>query len=400
MAPSTSSLLLTLYISCETVRANYAYHAFHTYPQISASLINLLSETLKFLLALFFILKANAGFTLPGFKKCLLALREGETLDFRRILKYALPAGLYLANNLIYYTVLPKTSPSLLQVCVLMKLPTTGVLHHYVIKPQRNPYAWTSLGCLCVGLVVFNVPSSSSLKGGKGDRSGSATPSWILAPVAGFAIACLSAMASIATETSTKMGEFWESQMYLYTWGVLFSIIALPLAPSGKSFSEAGSTAFEFVATVLGLVVITSGTGIVVAVVLRARDNILKLIGTASSLITIAASQFILLPQLRAETFTPWRVCGGGIVTVATWCYNHYSQEAWKEGSPMRASDVENEGLLDAEGLEKEGGESSEEVVKDDGGEEKVLLLRPTAGKIICCALVVALATFEVALRT
>jgi UDP-sugar transporter A1/2/3 len=41
---------------------------------------------------------------------------------------------LYLANNLIYYTVLPLATTSLLQVCVLAKLPTTGILHHYMIK--------------------------------------------------------------------------------------------------------------------------------------------------------------------------------------------------------------------------------------------------------------------------
>lgn len=408
MALSTSSLLLILYVSCETIRANYAYYAFHNFPQISASLITLLSEGLKLLIALFFILKANDGFSISGLTKCIHQLQQGDSLDFKRILKYAVPAGLYLTNNLIYYTVLPLTSPSLLQVCVLMKLPTTGILHHYMIKPQRNLWVWVSLGCLCVGLVVFNVPSSNRVRQGDGGEMGSTTtaPSWVLAPVAGFAIACLSAMASIATETSTKIGEFWESQLYLYVWGILFSIIALPLAPSGKS-SAVETTPFELATTILGLVCITAGTGIVVAIVLRTRDNILKLIGTASSLITIAASQFVLLPHLRDETFTSWRVCGGGIVTVATWCYNHYSQVVQREIGPVQVFDLENEALLDPEELEKERCELKRDEDGDenmvgggDGGEENIPLLRPTMEKILCCALVVAFATMEVALRT
>lgn len=320
-----------------------------------------------------------------------------ESLEFRKILKYAVPAGLYLTNNLIYYTVLPLTSPSLLQVCVLMKVPTTGVLHHYMIKPQRNPFAWVSLGCLCVGLVVFNIPSHTkhgNYGGGRQEGNLMRAPSWILAPIAGFGIACLSAMASIATETSTKTGEFWESQIYLYIWGIIFSIIALPLAPR-KPASTSTNSHLELTTTIAGLVAITAGTGIVVAIVLRARDNILKLIGTACSLVTIAASQFILLPGLRAETFTAWRVCGGGIVMVGTWCYNFYSQE---EMEAVKVFDLENEGLLDGEVLEKEG-RDGDEVVGGDGKEE-VPLFRPTPEKILCCALVVGFATLEVALRT
>ncbi|KAG9237059.1 nucleotide-sugar transporter-domain-containing protein [Amylocarpus encephaloides] len=360
MAISLSSFLLILYISCETIRANYAYYAFHTFPQISASLVALFSEALKLLIASLFLLRAKDGFTLKGFSECVRSLQQGENLDLKRILKYALPAGLYLTNNLIYYTVLPQTSPSLLQVCVLAKLPTTGILHHFLIKPQRSIFAWTSLFFLCIGLVVFNLPSNSHAS----QEDGGPATSWLLAPVAGFVIACLSALASIATETSTKTGEFWESQAYLYIWGMIFAIIAYPLAPSGAATPTRNDPAnsFDVSLAILGLVVMTSGTGLMVAIVLRARDNILKLIGTAASLLTIAASQFVLLPELRASTFTPWRVCGGGIVSISTWCYNHYTET------------------------------EAEELVSMN-------ILMPTPNKIVCCAVIVGFVTMEVALR-
>ncbi|TVY49692.1 CMP-sialic acid transporter [Lachnellula occidentalis] len=397
MALSTSALLLIVYVSCETIRANYAYHAFHNFPQISASLIALFSEILKLTIAIIFLLRSENGITILGLRKFIQTAQQGET-DFRRMVKYALPAALYLINNLIYYTVLPKTSPSLLQVCVLAKLPTTGILHHYMIKPQRNVHAWISLLFLCIGLVIFNVPS-------KTDNHQSSTEvgsAWYLAPLAGFAIACFSALASISAETSTKTGDFWESQAYLYVWGIVFAIIAYPLIPS--SGRKAGESSQDSVLSsegmsMIGLVVITSGMGLVVAVVLRARDNILKMIGTAASLVTIAASQYILLPELRSSTFTTWRVCGGGIVAISTWCYNHYSQMPWP---PRDSNEVICERVPESETMLSDDSSSQEkEAITDDLAAEtstKGDLLQPDSTKILACAIAIAFATMEVAL--
>ncbi|TVY82667.1 CMP-sialic acid transporter [Lachnellula suecica] len=402
MVLSISSLLLILYVGCETVRANYAYYAFHNHPQISASLIALLSEVLKLSIAILFLLRDH-GITISGLQKFVQSTHQGET-DFKKILKYALPAALYLINNLIYYTVLPMTTPSLLQVCVLAKLPTTGILHHYMLKPQKNVFAWVSLLFLCIGLVVFNVPSKHT-----NHQSSSEVESvWYLAPIAGLVIACLSALASISAETSTKTGEFWESQAYLYIWGIVFAIVAYPLVPSSGKTSESSKEAFTFGVemSILGLVVITAGTGLVVAVVLRARDNILKMIGTAASLITIAASQYVLLPELRASTFTPWRVCGGGIVATSTWCYNHYSQEPWppKGWKVVATEETEEENSLVSEDSLSEEKESdgNDSVIKESGAAHASTeggLLQPNLTKILGCAIAVGFVTLEVALR-
>lgn len=96
------------------------------------------------------------------------------------LLQYAVPAALYLTNNLIYFTVLPHATPVLLHVCMLMKLPATAILHHFLIKKQHNVHAWISLAVLCVGLVVFNVPSKS--------QTTSEQMHWYIAPIAGLSM--------------------------------------------------------------------------------------------------------------------------------------------------------------------------------------------------------------------
>jgi UDP-sugar transporter A1/2/3 len=165
------------------------------------------------------------------------------------------------------------------------------------------------------------------------------------------------------------------------------------------------TTTFEVTGVVLALVAITAGTGLVVAVVLRARDNILKVIGTAASLVTIAASQFFLLPELRASTFTTWKVCGGGLVTTATWCYNHYSQEPWPlldpayEAIPRENAETESSLPMPRISLSI----SDEEAEKGNAGSEArdVLdhTLRQDATKVVLCLIFTAFVTYEVTLR-
>jgi UDP-sugar transporter A1/2/3 len=271
-----------------------------------------------------------------------------------------------------------------------------------MIKPQKNIYAWFSLLGLCIGLVVFNVPSNPQ------PGSGELVAAWYLAPVAGFAIACLSALASISSETTIKEGDFWESQAYLYAWGILFAAIAYPLTPSSGYHPEQVdvNATFGITTAIFVLVTITAGTGFVVAVVLRARDNILKVIGTAASLVTIAASQFVLLPELRASTFTPWKLYGGGLVTTATWCYNYYSQQPWPaQTEQFEASPEENveEGVnhLPTAKQSVSEDEADKGSVASEEGERSIVdhTLRPNATKVVLCIIFTTFVTYEVASR-
>lgn len=364
------------------------YLAFHTFPEISASIIALLSETLKFCIAIFFLLR-HTDLSLQSLRLSISTLAKPDEADLRRIGRYALPAALYLVNNLIYNTVLPFTTPSMLQVCILAKLPTTGIMHHYMIKPQRNVLAWISLLVLCIGLVVFNIPSGPAAV---------SSGTWYLAPLAGFIIACLSALASISTEKSTKEAGFWESQAYLYVWGIFFAILSYPLMPSVASRTprsdENPFRTSEFTFAIAGLVIITAGTGLVVAVILRAKDNILKLIGIAVSLVTVAATQYFLLPDLSGSTFTPWKVFGGGTVAISTWCYNHYCQEPWPS-TPEEADDLGSE-LLRRASLQDDEEKFPVEAVASSSHES---IFQPTLDKVVCGFILTAFFTYEVALR-
>ncbi|KAI9640349.1 hypothetical protein NHQ30_011094 [Ciborinia camelliae] len=308
--------LLPIYIVGETIRANYAYFAFQTAPQITPSLIALLSETLKLAIAAIII----------NYSEGLASIRQKCNRNgFKDVLRYGIPAAFYLTNNLIYFTVLPSTSPSLLQVCMLAKIPATAILHHLWVRKQGNARSWISLGFLCFGLFLFNIPSGDNTKG------------WLVAPVAGLVIAVFSAIASIASESLTKIGSFWESQLWLYLWGVFFSIISFPVATS-LTTDRGTNINLSMTSTVTIAIYfscLTSGVGLIVAAMLRKKDNLMKLVGTSISLLTIAATQYAIFPALRASGFTNWKIIGGLVVIVSTGCYNYF-----KDTSPESANSL------------------------------------------------------------
>ncbi|TAQ88171.1 hypothetical protein B7494_g3475 [Chlorociboria aeruginascens] len=325
--------LLPAYIAGETLRANYAYYVFSITSQVSPSLVVCISEGLKFLLAFVFLFYSEDRLNSLWEK-----IENGKPLE---ILQYAIPAALYLANNLIYFNVLPFTSPELLQLFVLTKFPATAVLHHFWIRKQSNVYVWSALSALCVGLLIFNSPSRDISNG------------WLIAVVAGVAMACSSALANIFTETLTKSASFWESQFWLYTWGVILSISSYPLATvmGGVRADHQPSTVSEnSISSSIILSILTAAVGMNVAGLLRKRDSLTKLVGTLLSFITIAISQFLFFPELHGPT-PGWTVLGGCVILVSTAYYDVYkdgeevppyillqSEEGSKGQSPSRAS--------------------------------------------------------------
>jgi UDP-sugar transporter A1/2/3 len=420
MAPSLNSLLLFTYITFETIRANYAYHVFTTFPAINPSLIVLISEILKLLIAVLVLLRSGTGFArsetgLAGLWAVSQCKQSKQSKS--NILRSAVPAGLYLINSLIYLTVLPLVSPSLLAVCILAKLPATGILHHVMIRKQRNVWGWWSLLFICIGVVLFNIPKSTTA-GAVNGNDGEAN--WYIAPLAGGVIAMLSALASIFSETLTKSGGFWESQAWLYFWGIVFATASYPISTKFYGMTkEADNFQGEMLQwrTLLGpasmLTAVTAGVGLIVAVLLRMRDNLLKLVGTSATIVTIAATQYLLIPKLREGSLTPWKVFGGGLVTVATWCYNYYQHRPADGSSELvyarlqeavRSSEIVNlEGR--GESVMEMGRISSETLVSPDHFEDVVeyiapkvqpaTYLDPNATSVLCLMLVVTFLTVE-----
>jgi len=222
---------------------------------------------------------------------------------------------LYLINNILYLLGLQLTTPSLLHVAMLAKLTLTGVLHHFVVRRQKNLYAWISVACICSSLLLFNAPVEVFQRTA-GTRSAEAgVPnmpdfglSYLIWPLTGLVIAEVSAFASIVTEMAMKQDiSFMVAQVWLYLYDTVFAASILlfwngrvtQLTPSTRVQSPSMAWVVDVHAAVINA---TAVTGLVMANILRRADNLIKLVETSSAVVTSIIAQVVLFPRPRLRT--------------------------------------------------------------------------------------------------
>ncbi|KAK5025108.1 hypothetical protein LTR13_010545 [Exophiala sideris] len=334
-------LLLPAYVLLETIRAVLTYSAIHSHVPVSSTFITFGSEVGKLIVTTIFlcrwIRKEGRHLTTWSFLAELRSVATNAT--WKSYFSYAVPSLMYLINNLLYLLGLELSTPSTLHITVLAKLPITAILHHFLFVPQRNVYAWLSLAALCIGLVGSNVPLD--LITWIGLAPGGQTPPLskeaFIGPIIGLMIAVSSAGASIYMEFILKQPvAFWVAQFWLYGYSVLFSGLALLFWDGQvKSTKAANAPVFtrgdlfatpEALFVNLAVIVTTAMTGLVVANILRKQDNLVKLIGTSLSIVTIIVGQWIFFPALRAKTFNVQTVAGAGIIAISVWTYHYYKK--------------------------------------------------------------------------
>jgi len=172
-------------------------------------------------------------------------------------------------------------------------------------------------------------------------------------PVIGLVIAVASGFTSTYTEVILKQKiPFWVAQVWLYLYGSLFSglIFFFWDGPAKNEAKEETSLPdpsplFAFLVN-LAVVAATTSTGLVVANILRKKDNLVKLAGTSSAIVTIAIAQCILFSDLRANTLNVHSILGIGIIAISTWTYNYYKQVP--PPPPPTSSSGSEDGTLDA----------------------------------------------------
>ncbi|GAA6062205.1 hypothetical protein JCM10212_006486 [Sporobolomyces blumeae] len=331
----SAALLLSLYVSVDTTRALLVFGALRSGVELSASSLTFGAEVVKLVVAVIGVLSTSPSQG-PRFLLASRAPGESWLVYLKPYLRFAIPAALYGCNNVLYLTGLRITSPALLQVSVLTKLPLTALLHHVVIRRRRSRPMWISLAVLTVGLVLAGSPEALW---DSTQRRAWSLRDLVSGPLIGFSVGIISACSSVYTELALKEDiGFWQAQLYLYVWGALFAGVAATLSnintPMRADSTIASLPAFTIV------VIVTAATGLVVAVILRQRDNLVKLVGSSLCITTVFIFQHLLFPLTEGLSFRT--TFGVGVLTLATWTYNHYkSIDDLSVGSSSTANYVE-----------------------------------------------------------
>ncbi|GAA5985480.1 hypothetical protein JCM10908_006991 [Rhodotorula pacifica] len=324
--------LLPLYVTIDTARALLTYSLLHSGVKLSPTAISLGSEAFKLAVAVIAVVRIRDASSKHSLLSRIL-LPVDPTSTWRSItpyLRYAVPAALFLANNVMYLGGLNVVTPALLQTCVLSKLPLTALLHHLVVKPRRTPAMWISLACLSFGLMLAGSPDALW---DADQRRTIPLRDLIAGPVIGLTIGIVSACSSIWTELVFKdQVPFWTAQFWLYFWGTVLaamaSFAARDSAPAAVAATTAQRQGLNSTLPYLAVVSIAACSGLSVAFILKQKDNLVKLVGSSLCITTLYIAQHILFPL--AEEVESRQIVGIGILTVSTWAYNYHKDS----GSP------------------------------------------------------------------
>ncbi|KAF4631278.1 hypothetical protein G7Y89_g6846 [Cudoniella acicularis] len=306
---------LSFYIAADTIRAFCEYYVFNTTSGCSPPSILVLSEFLKLATAAIYLFSHNNG----GTRVLVNNFRES---GLKEIFKFAIPAVIDITNNLCYFAAVGFVSPKLVQLFWLARLPTTACLHHIWLKRQGNVHVWASFVWVCIGLLCFKAPPmvDDNYK------------SWLIATVTALLMAATSALSNIASESLTKSGTFWQSQFWLYAWGFFVSVLSYPITSSIVRWSSPDQAVMvQFVppahlSITLLYALATAVVGLSSGAVLRKRDNLIKIVGTASSLLISAAVLYYVSMTLQTTAMTNLTIFGGLVAAGAVWRLNRYHE--------------------------------------------------------------------------
>eukprot|EP00659_Diplonema_papillatum_P014038 gene14038-21471_t len=229
--------------------------------------------------------------------------------DFSTVLKLIIPAALYTLQNNLLFLALENLEATLFQVTYQLKLLLTAVFSVILLQKKLSTAKWASLLLLFFGVVLTQLPSQSS----------AAIPKPHENRLVGVA-ACLvcgssSAFASVYFEKMLKIpNSAYKTTIWTRNLQLGISSVPLSLAALLFAYRTVPYTFFQgYTPTVWFLILVQAGGGLLVAVVIKYADNILKGFATALAILLSGFVSYAFLDLVPSTAF-----CLGSITVVAS----------------------------------------------------------------------------------
>ncbi|KAJ3277231.1 hypothetical protein HK104_003524 [Borealophlyctis nickersoniae] len=285
----------------------------------------------------------------------LYATLQKNVLHNRETLKMIIPSAIYAVQNNLLYTALSNLDAATYQVTYQIKILTTALFSVLLLRRQLSKLKWAALLLLLVGVAMVQLQSPGDGKGGAGSivaagvtsngvvsrnltdtaagggagahpalerglghrRKGGGQNRWIgLAAVIISAIS--SGFAGCYFEAMLKSSDtnMWIRNIQLGLFGTAFSVLPVLSADLQKVIKDGFFSGY----TPLTWVVIFNQAigGLLVSLVVKYADNILKGFATSLSIVLSSVISAIWMNFIPSGGF----VVGSGIVLVAVYLYS------------------------------------------------------------------------------
>jgi len=249
------------------------------------------SESLKFLTSMLFHVFYRVREIKPPERysfKMLLDELFGKESD---CIKVMVPAVLYLIQNNIQYYAASKLDAATYQVTYQMKIVTTAIFSVIILGRTLFKHQWISIIMLTVGIALVQFPTGDS--GSKNVEN--AMGEKILGLISVIIACILSGVAGVYFEKILKKSKvtLWARNVQLSLFSIIPGYFIGVLLMDGETLKENGFFGGYTRWTVLAILFQAFG-GIIVAVVVKYADNILKGFATSISIIlSCAISYFV-----------------------------------------------------------------------------------------------------------
>ncbi|ORY48308.1 nucleotide-sugar transporter [Rhizoclosmatium globosum] len=225
--------------------------------------------------------------------------------------KMMVPAALYVIQNNLQYLAVSNLDPATFQVTYQMKILTTAVFSVLMLKKSLTLMKWIALVLLTVGIALVQMPTSSTpvvAKNGANSFVG----------LIAVTVACvLSGLAGVWFEKVLKgtQASVWHRNIQLSTFSIIPGLLGAFLI-DGRTIAEKG---FFHGYTFWAWMAIANQAfgGLIVALVVKYADNILKGFATSISIILSAIASIFLFDFFISLPF----VIGAAVVLYATHLY-------------------------------------------------------------------------------
>jgi len=246
-------------------------------------------------------------------------------LQWRDTIKLAVPAGLYsIQNNLLFFA-LSNLEAATYQIIYQSKILTTAMFSVLLLGKKLNMKRWLSLIVLMTGVIVVETTIEGVNHMDSKPEKKNQYPKMGLIAVA---LACLSSgFAGVYFEKILKGSKttLWIRNIQLAIFGVISSFIAIFVNDKDEVIENGFFQGYNFI--VLIVILAQAYGGLVIALVMKYADNIMK--GFAVGLSIVINS--ILSVYIFDFIVTPFFVIGALLVITSMYVYGTSNGKSVKE---------------------------------------------------------------------
>uniref|UniRef100_A0A5S6Q9T1 Sugar phosphate transporter domain-containing protein n=1 Tax=Trichuris muris TaxID=70415 RepID=A0A5S6Q9T1_TRIMR len=247
----------------------------------------------------------------------------------KEMAKMTVPAFLYVVQNNLLFLALSNLDAATYQVTYQCKILTTALLSVLMLGKRLDRLKWFSLVVLMVGVIIVQFPSKNASVAEKHDFA-----SQVIGLTAVF-IACLtSGFAGVYLELvlKTTRTSLWVRNLQLALFSVVAAFVTMFAQDGAAVMSDGMFQGYIWITWIV--IMLQAGGGLVIALVVKFADNILKVFATSISIVCSCILSCVILDDFKPSFSF---VVGAMLVIGSTVLYGYERDQSVRPPRPATA---------------------------------------------------------------